>query len=1103
MNRKASGRRSWVHRSTAWWWAVRPAFAGRPRPVGPRARLGVESLEGRSLMSAALAGMADLPRVAGGSLLGLAAVVRSPHAPDDSGPPVVPVAPPAAAGRTREVVFVDATVPDSAALVGELLAGIDPARRVEVVVLDPAADGVAQVGAHLGRYAGLDAVHLVGHGGAGALHLGGTRLTAADLGRHAAALAGWRAALSADADLLLYGCDVAAGDAGRALVRGLAGLTGADVAASDDRTGGAARGGDWELEFRHGAVEAGALSAGAGWSGVLAVQTLFLKGDTTPPFSPLSSTAPTATALPNYDPGRDAFAGLLVQKGAGGHAETDAVKYHLFQNPVGAVSLGGPATLTFWSAMKDFTTGKTGSVTAYLVDTNASGGSRTLVAQGSVTRANWGGGTWEEFVINFGTVNHTVAASRSLGVVVVVNNGSDDDLWFAYDTTAFPSRLQYTTANGAPAATADAYAVAEDGVLTVAGPGVLANDADPDADALTAVLVTGPAHGSLTLNPGGGFVYTPAADFHGTDQFTYRAADGTAQSPPVTVSVTVTPVNDPPAAAGDAYAVAEDGVLTVAGPGVLANDADPDADPLSAVLVTGPAHGTLTLNPNGGFVYTPAADFHGTDQFTYRAGDGNGGTATATVTVIVNPTADPPAAPAGGTLPPQVATQGSPFTYQVPAFADPDGDALTYAATLADGSALPGWLAFDPATRTLTGTPGQADIGPVTVRVTATDPTGAAAAATVSLTVGDTNDPPAAAGDATVVGQGRVITIDVRAFASDLDGDALTVSAFTQPDHGTLVLGPDGVLVYTPRDDFHGTDRFTYRVTDGALESGTAAVTLIVPPPAPGPRPPAAGEELAPAPAPVVPAGGAGGDAPVSFALLPPAEPAADRGPLAPPGEPAAPVRQDLGDGTPSPAADPAGNSAARGAGGGGGSAAGGVRAEGAEGADAPQPAPAAPAPGGAPPAPAGNVPGAEDTNIPPPRLSDRAARPGGAVTTAPAPAPRPPHAVAAGSAAGAAGSAAGERSDAEPDADAGGEVFISHVEELSPDPDGTGDGGGQLIAGVPDEVVAVAAGAALAGAGGAAHALTARAGWWAALAGTALWRKCLALWAAARRFRR
>ena len=173
---------------------------------------------------------------------------------------------------------------------------------------------------------------------------------------------------------------------------------------------------------------------------------------------------------------------------------------------------------------------------------------------------------------------------------------------------------------------------------------MLANDTDADGDPLTATLVTGPANGTLTLNADGSFTYTPNADFNGTDSFVYTASDGTASTGDITVTITVNAVNDAPVAADDAYTVDEDATLTIdAAGGLLANDTDVDGDALTAALVTGPANGTLTLNADGSFSYTPNADFNGTDTFTYSVSDG-ALTSEGTVTITVNPVNDAPVA---------------------------------------------------------------------------------------------------------------------------------------------------------------------------------------------------------------------------------------------------------------------------------------------------------------------------------------------------------------------------------------------------------------------------------------------------------------------------
>src|SRR5207253_5040293 len=113
-------------------------------------------------------------------------------------------------------------------------------------------------------------------------------------------------------------------------------------------------------------------------------------------------------------------------------------------------------------------------------------------------------------------------------------------------------------ATDAPVALNDSYTTAEDTTLTVAAPGVLVNDSDVDGDSLSAVLVSQPAHGSLTLNSNGSFSYTPAANYNGADSFTYKANDGQADSGIATVNITITAVNDAPVAVNDSYSTAED-----------------------------------------------------------------------------------------------------------------------------------------------------------------------------------------------------------------------------------------------------------------------------------------------------------------------------------------------------------------------------------------------------------------------------------------------------------------------------------------------------------------------------------------------------------------
>ena len=171
----------------------------------------------------------------------------------------------------------------------------------------------------------------------------------------------------------------------------------------------------------------------------------------------------------------------------------------------------------------------------------------------------------------------------------------------------------------APIAQNDTYNSNEGTTLNIGGSGVLGNDTDPNTPALTlsASLVTGPSHGTLTLNSNGSFNYVPTTGYSGTDTFTYRDFDGTIYSnnnATVTLDIAhVAPVSN---------AVIVNGTEgQVASGSINATDAITTAV-LTPSVVTAPAHGTVVLNANGTFTYTPATGYSGTDTFTYEVNDG-------------------------------------------------------------------------------------------------------------------------------------------------------------------------------------------------------------------------------------------------------------------------------------------------------------------------------------------------------------------------------------------------------------------------------------------------------------------------------------------------
>jgi hypothetical protein len=193
-------------------------------------------------------------------------------------------------------------------------------------------------------------------------------------------------------------------------------------------------------------VDASAVDANSFTSGIW---RLYLKTDgrgdrRSTPVLPLSTTTPTVATLPNYDTNRDAFAGLVIQKGGVGAGEADPLKHQTWSlTASSAITLSGTSQLTLWSAIREFNPTRRGVVDAFLLDCDSSGSSCTTIDSTTLDEASWARGstTWVSKTLDFGSVDYTVAAARLLRVKIVVGAAADDAMWFAYDTTDYPSRL--------------------------------------------------------------------------------------------------------------------------------------------------------------------------------------------------------------------------------------------------------------------------------------------------------------------------------------------------------------------------------------------------------------------------------------------------------------------------------------------------------------------------------------------------------------------------------------------------------------------------------------------------------------------------------------
>ena len=380
--------------------------------------------------------------------------------------------------------------------------------------------------------------------------------------------------------------------------------------------------------------------------------------------------------------------------------------------------------------------------------------------------------------------------------------------------TSATIHLIIASVEDAPMAVNDVFTVEEDGVFEGS---VLDNDTDGDGDPLTAALVAGPENGSLTFNIDGTFTYAPDADFNGTDSFTYIANDGDQDSAPATVTITVSPVNDAPTTGDDELVAIEDTILTG---GVLGNDGDIDGDALTAELVAGPLHGQLTLNADGTFTYTPAANYNGADSFTYRASDGAVTSGIATVTIGIAAMNDAP-----------VALPGT-FTLNEDAALS---NTVAGLASDIEGSELSFELEADAAHGTVTmNADGEFVYAPVanfngtdsfSYRVSDGELSGVAV---VTVTVNPVNDTPTASNGSTVIDEDAAFLGQLAEVAADIDGDTLSYSLVSGPLYGTIVLNASGSYTYTPAANYNGPDSFAYRASDGALSAtGTISLTVL------------------------------------------------------------------------------------------------------------------------------------------------------------------------------------------------------------------------------------------------------------------------------------
>ena len=383
-----------------------------------------------------------------------------------------------------------------------------------------------------------------------------------------------------------------------------------------------------------------------------------------------------------------------------------------------------------------------------------------------------------------------------------------------HDSASCPDAEEHS-----PIAEDDTFQTAEDTTLVTGS--VLLNDTDEDGDELSVASVTQPQHGTVLNNGDGTLTYTPAADWFGTDTFTYDVGDGTWRWDTALVQVTVAPVNDDPVARDNVLVTDEDTVLAFAAQQLADDDTDVDGDPLTVVGFAPPTHGLLTDNGSDTWTYTPGTDFFGSDAFTYTVTDTHAATATGVVHVTVTPVQDAPVAVDDHAL----TDEDTPLLVDVLANDfDVDADALSIRTFLQPSCGRvyqheDGQLAYTPASDYW---------GSDTFTYEVTDPSGACDTATVYLTVITVNDDPVAADDFVVTERNTLLHLDLLANDLDVDGDVLRFVSFTSPEHGRLVQEGEAAVSFQSDHDYVGADTFTYTVGDASGGRDTATVYITV-----------------------------------------------------------------------------------------------------------------------------------------------------------------------------------------------------------------------------------------------------------------------------------
>ena len=768
-----------------------------------------------------------------------------------------------------KLIIIDAAVPDKHLFYQQIKPGVD------VVEITSLQDGLMQLQQTLANYQHLSALHIVSHANDGVLYLGNSEVTQATLGKRLNVLSSIDNALKDGADVLLYGCDLAKTTKGEMLLELIANQANVDIAASNNLTGAASKGGDWTLEIVKGNIEAEPLSEIAlkDFSSVLIDKTIIMDNFTlgvnaksnmytfntnyTARLSIVDENGapPDANSLLCADSGyNDVFCyvdpGLVSTK--------DNKLYFDFSTSqqfdvasIELISITSDETFTISSDKGDTVNASLMNSTFTTINLNWTGITKlTIEEQGGADINRLG---LDDFILtNISPPNTAPTISIENATLSYLEN----DLITQVDSAAALTDINGDTGwnGGTLVAQITVNNEADDelsipdnvvGNIHTSGNDLFDNATVIGSLSTSEGVVTNGTALTITFNSNAtnalvqqvlrAIHYRNTSNNPSTSNktITFTAADTDTNSNTDTRTVVITAVNDKPNTTIDADSTNEDSAVTI---DVLANDSDSDGSltPASVTVVSSPSNGGTTVNTTTGMItYMPNVNFDGpTDSFTYTVEDNNGlASATTTVTVTVNPLNDSPIAVADSAN----TTTNTSVAIDVAANdTDVDtGDTPDPTTIVVVGSATHGAAVFNGVTNRVDYTSNVSFTGTDSFTYTIDDGIGATSnVATVTVNVIAANIAPTANNDLASIDENTSININVLSNDNDADGTLVSssVTIQAQPDNGIASVNTgNGQITYTPNNGFSGSDSFTYRVRDDDnANSNTATVTITV-----------------------------------------------------------------------------------------------------------------------------------------------------------------------------------------------------------------------------------------------------------------------------------